>query len=176
MPAVLKFVLLSVVVVAAVYDLRFRRIPNWVSLSGLVLGLGCNTLFSGLAGLRLAGLGFLCAFGVYLLLYMIRAMGAGDVKLMAAVGSIVGLGNWFQVFLATALVGGVLALITIISKQRFRQTLGNVGLITSELLQFRAPVHADSRLDYRHRDAIRLPHGVAIASGSIVFLLLHVSR
>ena len=176
MPAVLRIVLLAVVVVAALYDLRFRRIPNWLNLSGIFLGLGCNTLLLGLDGLKGAGLGLLCAIAVYMPLYLIRGMGAGDVKLMAAVGAIVGPENWLQIFVATALVGGMAALVAIAGKQRVRQTLGNVGFIASELLQFRAPADADSRLDYRHRDAIRLPHGAAIAGGSIAFLLWHTSR
>ena len=176
MPIVLKLVLLCAVLVAAAYDLRFRRIPNWVSLSGIVLGFGCNTLLLGFDGLKSAGLGFLCALAIYIPLYVIRGMGAGDVKLMAAVGAIAGPESWLQIFVATALIGGIVALAAIAGKHRVRQTLANVGLIASELLQFRAPAHVDARLDYRHREALRLPHGAVIAGGSIVFLLLHASR
>ncbi len=176
MPVVLKIALLCVVVLAAIYDLRFRRIPNWVSLSGIVLGFGCNTLLLGLHGLREAGLGLLCAALVYMPLYLVRGMGAGDVKLMAAVGAIAGPESWLQIFLATALIGGIVSLAVIAGKHRFRQTLGNVGVIVTELLHFRAPVETDSRLDYRHKQAIRLPHGAAIAGGSIAFLLFTASR
>jgi prepilin peptidase CpaA len=176
MPVPLTIALVCLVLVAAIYDLRFRRIPNWVSLSGIVLGLGCNTLLLGWPGVRGASLGLLCAVAVYVPLYLVRGMGAGDVKLMAAVGAIAGPEGWLQIFLATALIGGVVSLLVIASKHRFRQTLGNVGIIATDLLRFRAPAKTDSRLDFRHKDAIRLPHGAAIAGGSIAFLLLHASR
>ena len=173
MPVILRITLVCIVILAAVYDLRFRRIPNWVSVSGIVLGLGCNTLLLGFAGLREAVLGLLCALAVYVPLYVVRGMGAGDVKLMAAVGAIAGPRAWLEIFVVTALIGGIVSLAVVTSKQRFRRTLGNVGLIATELMQFRTPAHSDPRLDYRHRDALRLPHGAAIAGGAIVFLLLH---
>ncbi len=90
MPAALKIVLLCFVLVAGAYDLRFRRIPNWLNLSGIVVGCGLNTLLTGWHGLVTALLGMVCALLVYIPLYLIRGMGAGDVKLMAAVGAMAG--------------------------------------------------------------------------------------
>lgn len=176
LPVALRITLVCIVLVAAAYDLKFRRIPNWVSLSGIILGFGCNMLLLRSTGLREAGFGLLCALGVYVPLYLVRAMGAGDVKLMAAIGAIAGPEKWAEILLATALVGGVISLAVIARKHRFRQTLGNVGVIATELLHFRSPAEADARLDWRHRDALRLPHGAAIAGGSLVFLLFNASR
>ncbi len=176
MPLPLKIALVCVVLVAGVYDLRSRRIPNWVSLSGIVLGAGGNTLLFGWHGLREAGFGLLCAVAIYMPLYLVRAMGAGDVKLMAAVGAIVGPQDWLQIFLATAIIGGILSLAVVASKHRLAQTLQNVGVIARELLHLRAPSRADSRFDVRHGDSMRLPHGAAIASGCMVYLLFSASR
>ena len=82
--------LLVLAVLAAVWDLRTRRIPNWLVLGGLIAGFGLNGFLFGLEGLGIAGLGMLVGFGIYLVLHLLHAMGAGDVKLMAAVGSLVG--------------------------------------------------------------------------------------
>ena len=176
MPITLDIALVFIVIAAAGYDLRYRRIPNWVSLSGIVLGFGCNTLLFGFAGLSRAGLGFLCAIVIYIPLYAVRGMGAGDVKLMAGVGAIAGPKGWMEIFLATALIGGIVSLAVVARKQRLRQTFWNVGTILTELLHFRAPARSDSRLDMRHREAIRLPHGAAIAAGSLAFLLFNAAR
>ena len=176
MPLVLKIALVCVVLVAAIYDLKFRRIPNWLSLSGMVLGAGFNALLFGWHGLEDAGLGLLCAVAIYLPLYLIHGMGAGDVKLMAAVGTIAGPHDWFEIFVATAIIGGVISLTVVASKNRLTQTLQNVAVIAGELLHFRSPSSSDSTLSFRHRDAIGLPHAAAIASGCIVYLLFNASR
>jgi prepilin peptidase CpaA len=176
MPTVLNIALMAVVLVAAAYDLWFRRIPNWLNLSGLVAGFGVNVLLFGVNGLRAASLGFVCALLIYLPLYLIRGMGAGDVKLMAAVGAIVGPGNWIGIFLATAIAGGVVSLFVIALKKRFHQTFWNLAVIGVQLLQFRVPSAAEERLDIRHSDALRLPHGAVIAAGCIIFLLYTARR
>ena len=78
-----------------VWDLRTRRIPNWLMLAGLIAGFVLNGLLFGVQGLETAALGMLIGFGIYLVLYLLHAMGAGDVKFMAAVGSLVGWRWWF---------------------------------------------------------------------------------
>ncbi len=172
MPTLLKAILLCIVVVAGAYDLRCRKIPNWLSLSGLVLGLGTNILLSGWGGLGAAALGFGLAMLIYTPLYLIRGMGAGDVKLMAAVGAIVGPHDWLGIFLATALAGGLISLAAVVIKRRAGQTFLNLTTIFSELLQFRRPAKADARLDVRNPHALRMPHALTIAAGCLVFLCL----
>src|SRR6266567_6361399 len=113
--------LLAIVLGAAVYDVRYRRIPNWLTVSGVVLGLILNSFLYqgtspnvfGFSGLFFALKGLGMAFLVYVFLYAIRAMGAGDVKLMAAVGAIVGWEDWFGIFVVTAIIGGIMSLILI---------------------------------------------------------------
>jgi prepilin peptidase CpaA len=172
MPALLKIVLIIVVLLAGAYDARYRKIPNWLSLSGLILGLGINTFVFGWAGLRAAALGFGLAMLIYAPLYLVRGMGAGDVKLMAALGAIAGPQDWFGIFIATALVGGLVSLTAVLIKKRAGQTFLNLTTILSELLQFRRPAKADNRLDVRNPSALRMPHAVNIAVGCIAFLYL----
>lgn len=172
MPMFLKAILICVVLVAAVYDARYRKIPNWLSLSGVILGLGLNIYLSGWNGLEAAVWGFGLALLIYTPLYLIRGMGAGDVKLMAAIGSIVGPHGWFGIFIATALVGGLISLFAVIVKKRAHQTFLNLITIVSELAQFRRPEKADARLDVRNPGALRMPHAISIAAGCIAFLYL----
>ena len=172
MPTTLKLLLMAIVVVAAIYDLRFRRIPNWLNLSGVVLGVLVNTVLFAGSGLAVAALGIGCSLLVYVPLYLIRGMGAGDVKLMAAVGAIAGPWNWLGIFIATALLGGVVSLVFVGLKGRFQQTCLNVGLIVNELCQLRLPAKSNPHLDVRDPQALGMPHGALIAMGAVAFLIV----
>ena len=90
---------MAVVLGAAVYDVRYRRIPNWISVAGVLLGFALNSFLWGWPGFRQSLIGFAIAFCAYLTMYALRAMGAGDVKLMAAVGAIAGGPDWFGIFI-----------------------------------------------------------------------------
>ncbi len=168
-PAV-QAALAALVLIAAAYDIRFRRIPNWLSVAGFLGGLVLNTAFGGWGGLKSAAAGFGLAFCAYLLMYLIRAMGAGDVKLMGAVGALVGPSNWFLIFVVTAIFGGIAAIVLALARGRLRRTLWNVGFAVSELSHFRAPYLAREDLDVKSKKALTLPHGVSIAVGVLVFL------
>src|SRR5215471_4225376 len=108
-------ILLALVICAAIYDARYRRIPNWLTVSGVLFGIALNSFTGrpdfgvdpGVAGLLFALKGMGLGFGLYLALHLLRAMGAGDVKLMAAVGSLVGWQDWFGIFVFTAIIGGI---------------------------------------------------------------------
>ena len=172
-PRGIEVVLLALVLGAAVYDVRYRRIPNWLTLLGVLVGLGLNSfLYQGWPGLRMALLGLAIGFSVYFALYAIRAMGAGDVKLMAAIGSMVGWQDWFGIFVITAIVGGVAALGLVLLRGRLKNTLFNVGFILSEMKSGRPAYIAKEELDVRNPKALGLPHGAVIAVGTIAFLAL----
>ena len=104
LPLLLRALFLSVAIVAAIYDWRFRRIPNWLCLAGLIAGFCAQTYLRGAAGLLAAAEGFGLALLIYMPLYLLRGMGAGDVKLMAALGSIAGPLDWLIFFMITAVV------------------------------------------------------------------------
>jgi prepilin peptidase CpaA len=171
MSPLITTVLLLLVLAAGIYDLRVRRIPNWLNLSGVILGLGFNAL-PGQGGVTRAIGGLLCALAVYVPLYLLRGMGAGDVKLMAAVGAIAGPENWIAIFLLTAVLGGIAALVLVLVRGRLPEVLSNLGTILNELFHGRVPARANERLDIRDPRALRMAHGVAIAGGSILFILL----
>jgi len=173
-------VLLAMVLAAAVYDVRYRRIPNWLTLAGVLAGVALNGfLDQGRPGLFVSSLlGLAMAFGVYFVLYALRAMGAGDVKMMAAVGAIVGWRDWFGIFIITAMIGGIMALILVAMRGRVKKTLWNVAFILSELKGGRPAYMRREELDVKNPKALGLPHGAVIAVGTVFFLALsaHFTR
>ncbi len=169
-PLQLQVILAALVIIAAITDIRSRTIPNWLVLGGMLLGFGVNPYLAGWAGLRTAGLGFALAAGIYLLFYLIHAMGGGDVKLMAAIGSIAGAQNWFSIFILTSFVGGVVALIMLLIGGGFGRTLRNIGHILKELAHFRSPHATREEVDIDSPKARSMPHGVAILIGTLVYL------
>jgi prepilin peptidase CpaA len=173
-PPGVEAVVLAVVLGAAIYDVRYRRIPNWLSLTGVLIGLALNGfLDQGRPGLFVSSmLGLAIAFCAYFVLYALRAMGAGDVKLMAAVGAILGWPNWFGVFIVTAILGGVMALILVVARGRVKKTLWNVAFILSELKGGRPAYMRKEELDVKNPQSLGLPHGAVIAVGTIFFLAL----
>jgi prepilin peptidase CpaA len=170
LPVANQILLLLVVLVAAVYDFRYRRIPNWLVLSGLLLGLIVNTFLFEWAGLgrSLLGVGLACL--IYFPLYLLRGMGAGDVKLMAAVGAIVGWTAWIGIFFFTAIVGGMAAVALLASRSQLKRGFSSAGYLLVQLLSFRLPYARREDLDVKSEKSVKLPHGVMIAWGSVLFL------
>jgi prepilin peptidase CpaA len=169
-PLAIRVLLLLLVLVASFFDIRKHRIPNWLSLAGVVLAVALNTFLFEVVGLwySLKGLGL--AFAIYFVLYLLRGMGAGDVKLMAAVGAAVGPYNWLGILFLTAVIGGVAALVLAGSKGRMRRTFVNMWLLLLSLRHGRAPYLDNPALDVGSEMALRLPHGVVIAGGTLAFL------
>ena len=175
-PAVgIEFFLVLAVLVATFTDLRSRRIPNWLTVSTLALGFALNALIaypSPVEGVWLSAKGFALAFALNLVMYMLHMTGAGDVKLLAAVGAMVGCSDFVGIFLLTALLGGVLAIILMLVKGRVRQTLWNVGYMVSELMNWHAPHVTREQLDVGSSKALRLPGAVRICLGVVAFLVM----
>ena len=167
----LKLPLELLVVVAAFLDLRSRQIPNWLTLPAAAAGLAANCYLSGWTGLKSSLLGLLLAFAVYTLLFALRAMGGGDVKLMAAVGAFTGPEHWLWVFAITSIVGGIFAVVTLLTRGGIGRVLANVGVILGSLGRMRAPHEAQPELDVKHPSARTLPHGAAIAVGTLGYVL-----
>lgn len=161
----------TLVLIAAIFDIRFRRIPNWLVLAGILVGFTWNVYSSGWSGLRSAAEGFGLGFALYFPLYLIRARGAGDVKLLAAVGAITGPGNCFWIFLSTAILGGIIALLLLMVRGRVQKTLFNVAWIVRDLLHFQAPYKSNEEVDVTTTKGLRLPHGAMIAVGTTAFLI-----
>jgi prepilin peptidase CpaA len=155
----------AVAVCAAVVDVKSGRIPNRLTYSAACAGLVLQALLHGPRGVALSAEGTLCFGGVFLLFYLVRAMGAGDVKLAAALGSIVGLSGTVPLMFATALAGAALALWFMVLSRRVIETLKN----TFHLLGFHAVhgLHAHRVLNIDNPTVSRMPYGLAFAVGSV---------
>jgi prepilin peptidase CpaA len=142
--------------VAAVIDISSRRIPNWVTFAAFLAGVGLNAWLAGPSGAVLAVAG--AALGAALLLpfYAIRAMGAGDVKLLAAIGALLGPQMLVSVAVYGALIGGAMSVVILLIRRRLWVTLNEV------LVQRRAPT----------RSGATAPYGAAIASGVYLSFIL----
>ncbi len=165
-PLALRLVLVGAALLAGWFDFRFRKIPNWLTLAGLLLGFALNFYLSGPDGLISSAEGLALATTIYLPLYLLRGMGAGDVKLMAAIGSLSGPADWLIIFLVTSLLGGIAGLVLVLSRKRFTHTWFNVLTLLGSLSRFQAPYRTNNELDVREKQSLRLPHGTVIACGA----------
>lgn len=165
-PTVTAFQLFLIPLAALViyYDVRYRRIPNVFVLATLIAGLTLNLAFGGLGGgLNSIG-GCLFAFILMFMLHVFGAMGAGDVKLFAAIGSVIGAQLVLPTFVVVVITGGILALFNILRSGIFKTTMHRVLQILVGLLpgwqmpKFSVP--SDRRLT--------VPYGVAITIGAII--------
>src|SRR4051812_18653820 len=116
MPIAIKIALAGLTGISAITDFYSRRIPNAVVVAGFIAGIALNTWLNGVNGLWHALMGFGLAILIYVPLFILRAMGGGDVKLMAAAGAIVGPKDWFTLFIFASLAGGAIALGMLLAK------------------------------------------------------------
>jgi prepilin peptidase CpaA len=165
-----KFLLLAVAIPCGVSDARFTRIPNAITLAGIAAGFVLAGFLHGSSGLLLSAEGLGIALAIYLPLYLLRALAAGDVKLAAAIASIAGWGPFLRIFLISAIGGGVAALVLIVVRGRFARTLANIGQILGSLLRGRLPYKANEELDVRTTKGLRLPHGVLLACAAVLYV------
>lgn len=142
-----------------------------VDSDGLDRGLILNLWSAGSAGLRTAVEGAALATAVYLPLYSIRAVGGGDLKLMAAAGTLAGPPFWLVLFVVTALLGGVAAIAAVLVKRRLAHTAANISVTLQELLHFRAPHRSRPELDVSSGSGLRMPHCAIIALAALLCLI-----
>jgi prepilin peptidase CpaA len=153
-------------------DWRSRRIPNWLTVPGLVVGLAVSWLAGGWGSagnwpglknsLEGAGLGLLLLLPFVLL----RSLGAGDWKLAGAVGAFVGPRALADLLMLSVLVAGVMAIALVIYKRRLGQTLRNIGRLLQSLLTFHMPA-AEVSLD--NPQSLKVPYGVALALAVVLY-------
>ena len=164
-------VLVLMVSIAAVYDIQFRRIPNWLVLTGLVLSLIIHVTFNDFYGFKAWGYGLLTGFGLFLPLYALHAMGAGDVKLMAMVGSFLDAGSAIGVVLTTLVAGGVLSIVVALRNGVLRQAISNIHTQLT-LTMFKKLSGGNAQLEQLPSSAGNLPYAVAIAIGTLIHVIL----
>lgn len=160
--------LVPLALVITYYDVRYRRIPNPLVLATFLTGLVVNALGGGIGGALASLGGCALAFMLMFILHVFGAMGAGDVKLFAAIGSVLGASLVVPTFFVVVLTGGALGVVTMLRVGAVRSTLHNTLMLIVGLLPGwkmpRLAIPADRRKT--------IPYGVAITFGSLISLLI----
>jgi len=156
--------------IGAITDIRERRIPNLVTGPAVVAGLMLHAICGGWRGLEDSALAGLIAGGIFLIFFLAGGMGAGDVKLMTAVGCIAGLSPLPLVVISTALAGGLFALVVCMLHGRLRETLCNVAVLLQHHGRKGMTPHPD--LNLSNARTLRLPFALPIAAGCLVALCI----
>jgi prepilin peptidase CpaA len=157
---------LLVAAAAGYLDWRYRRIPNWLTVSGLAAGIAVNTIFYRWPGLKAALLGALLGLGLLLPFVLVRSLGAGDWKLAGALGACLGPRQLLNVLIGTVLVAGVMALALVIWKGRLKRTLVNIAHLLASIFMLQMP-SKDVSLD--DPKSTKIPFGVAMALTVVVY-------
>lgn len=168
---ILAAVLLVLVAMAAWVDIKSRRIPNWLILLGLITSLMLHVYLNNYDGFKSWSLGFLVGLGGFMPLYLMRAMGAGDVKLMAMVGSFLGPLSVLDAMLAILVAGGILAIAMALYSGALQQTLTNVRNALT-LGMYKTLSGGGVQLEAPPTSTGNLPYAVAIAIGTLIHLIL----
>jgi prepilin peptidase CpaA len=145
---------------AGFLDWRYRRIPNWLTVSGFAAGVVVSTILYRWPGLKAALLGTLLGLGLLLPLVLIRSLGAGDWKLAGALGACLGPRQLLSVLVGTILVAGVMALALVIWKGRLKRTLLNIARLLGAMFSLHMP---GSELSLDDPQSTKIPFGVAMA-------------
>jgi prepilin peptidase CpaA len=158
---------------AGILDLRYRRIPNWLTGTALVCGIAVNAVLGGWTGARTSLLG--AALGLLILLpfVLLRALGGGDWKLVGALGGLLGPAGLLDVLMVAVLVAGIMAVILVIAKGRGRETLRNLGHLIGSLLTFQRP---GMEVSLDNPRAAKVPFGVAVAIAVLLYAAEHAWR
>ncbi|MED4204590.1 prepilin peptidase [Neobacillus mesonae] len=164
---VIKVILLTILSISIITDLKERKILNSVTLPSILFAFIYFLSINGLEGFIFSGKGFLIGLGLLIIPYIMGGMGAGDVKLMAAIGALMGASFVFYSFIYTALIGGVIALALIIKQRGFINSLKSffysIIFLRSDLGSILIPKEKHSSISF--------PYGVAIVLGTLCTLV-----
>lgn len=159
--------IIAFAVTAALADARDRIIPRQLTLAGFGAGLLYHAFFGGfVSSLATAGLGL----GLGLGLYELRAIGGGDVKLVTALGAMLGFHHWIIALEVAIAIAGVMALIGVVRRGVFLQTFRNIGRLLKHFFNNGLQPHPEIQVN--NNALVRIPFGVAAAAGTVVAFVL----
>ena len=160
---------LTVGLTAGWIDYRTRRIPNWLTVTGALLGIVTQWFATGPHGVHMALEGMILALTCLLPLVLLRAMGAGDWKLMGALGAILGPVMMLLILAGAIILSGIMAMVIIIRAKRVKETCMNVLVLVQGFLSFGVRGFPEITLD--NPDLMKLPFGVAVGMATLLCFL-----
>jgi len=153
-------------------DFRTRKIPNWLTVSGLLAGLAVNTALDGWYGTKMSLEGAGLALGIMLPLVLLRGFGAGDWKLMGAIGALLGMKPMLLVLLAGVLISAIMAVIQVLLTKRVKSTARNMWTLVSGFLILGLRANPEISLD--NPTLMKLPFATAVAMATVlIFTMSH---
>jgi prepilin peptidase CpaA len=150
---------------AAFVDFRVRKIPNWLTAPAFVAGVTLRTALFGWPGAKSALEGTGLALALLLPLVLLRALGAGDWKLMGAVGAFLGPMMFLFVMLGSILVSGIMAMVEMARTRRVRETFRNLYVLVKGFFTF--GLRANPKISLDNPELLKLPFGVAVAIATV---------
>lgn len=163
-------VLVPGVLLASWIDYSQRRVPNWLNASLLVFGLIAQGAYFGASGVGNGLMGALVGFGLLIVPWLMHGMGAGDVKLMSAIGAWFGPAMTFYSFAVGAVIGGIAAVIMIVSTRRLRHACSNLGVILAKCANRKTMFSEFGSARSFGATSQLLPYGVPLTAGSLIVL------
>jgi prepilin peptidase CpaA len=157
-----------VLLISFVTDIRSRKILNIVTLPAILFAFTYHAATAGVEGFLFSGKGFLVGLGLLLIPYLLGGMGAGDVKLMAAIGALMGTSFVFYSFIYTALIGGMIAILLIIKTNGFKNTIKSFFY---NVILFRSNLGSMIVEKNKKSSSISFPYGIAIVLGTFCSLV-----
>ena len=168
---VAQVVSLGLAVVACGWDLRTRRIPQALTLGGALAGLVFHSMNGGWSAGLGSGVGWTVGIAIFFVPFALGGLGAGDVKLLGAIGAWLGPMNAVWVGLYAGAAGGVLAIFVALTKGYLFQAVGNVGMMFA---YWRIHgVRPLPEITLEHSRGPRLAYAVPILAGTMVTLWLN---
>lgn len=167
-------VLVPGILLASWIDYSQRRVPNWLNLALIVLGFVVQGCYFGAGGLMTGVWGLLTGFGLLIVPWLMHGMGAGDVKLLAAIG--VWLGPWLTLcsFVMGAAIGGVAAVVMILSTGRLRMACANLAVILAKCSSRQTLFSEFGSAKSFGSTSQLLPYGVPLTAGTLIVLAMKV--
>ena len=165
--------LIALLVVAALIDWRTMRIPNWLTVGGMVLGLAISTVHGATVakGLGQAAGGLSLGLLVLLPLYLLRVLGAGDVKLMAMVGAFLGPSSTIAALIYVVVTGGIAAILVAAARGTVGRLAMNVYFIVNVARMSPADAASGEHSSGATQSVGTLPYGVSICLGTLAYLV-----
>ena len=161
------------IITSAIIDMKTHKIPNFVTLPGMLFAIAYHSALNGIDGLLFSAAGIGIGIALLIIPYIMGGMGAGDAKLMGAIGGVLGAKAVFYAFLLIAAVGGIYALIlTVIYRSEFTGFFKKKYHNLISLILTRKYIPG---AEERSKDRPRLCYGLAIALGTGIYLLLNIT-
>lgn len=176
-------ILLVIILVSGFFDLKERKIPNKITFTGILVGILFNLFTGGWMGFLQGILGLSVGLTIFFLPFAMGGMGAGDVKLMGAIGALMGWRFSVMTAIYSAIVGGIMVLIHLLYTGKLRETFKKMlYAMINILLQFAIRLGYNETVYRAHEKfskndhdykKIYIPYGVAIAGGAVLVLVAY---